>query len=508
MISFRNPNISFGTDGWRAVIADEFTFANVARLTRAYARWLSRHRASRRSPGRARVLIGFDTRFQSDAFAARAAAELAGAGHEVWLTPVPVPTPAISWAVRREGLDGGLMVTASHNPPNYNGVKLKDRHGGPLLSEGTAGVEDFLRRPPEESEAARGGAHGQGGAVHLSGAGGSRVSGASGVTVTEYDPQPGYVSSLENLIDVERIAASEISVAVDVMHGSAAGYMAELLDRHRIPVTELRSRPDPLFGGVNPEPLPVNLAPLLAAVGGDGATVGLATDGDGDRVGAVDPTAGVMDGQQIFALLLQHLVEVRGWTGKVVKTFAGSRMIERLARRYGLPYEETPVGFKHVCERALAEDVLIGGEESGGIGIMAHMPERDGMLCGLMLLEIIAVRKRSLAEQLGAIMEQVGPHHFQRKDLVLTPRRAEAADDMLANPPARMAGYRVTRIDALDGLKLYLESEGWVLFRKSGTEPLLRIYAEMSGPDAVEDVLHDALRLVGAGNQEKGEYQL
>lgn len=518
MVSVRNPDIRFGTDGWRAIIADEFTFANVSRLSRAYARWLSANRAAPGpSGGRARVLIGFDTRFLSDAFAARAAAELAGAGHEVLLAPGPVPTPAVSWAVRHEGLDGGLIVTASHNPPMYNGIKLKDRHGGPLLSDGTAGVESRLKALP-----ARGGDP----AAPLPGAGplpdaaplpdtapppaaaplptGGPVTGAPG----EYDPRPGYMDSLEDFVDMERIAAAGISVAVDVMHGSAAGCLVELLGRHRIKVVELRSRPDPLFGGMNPEPIAANLGPLLAAVGGGRARVGLATDGDGDRVAAVDPAAGFIGGQQIFPLLLQHLVEVRGWEGKVVKTFAGSRMVERLARRYGLPYEETPIGFKHVCRRALAGDVLIGGEESGGIGVMAHMPERDGMLCALLLLEIIAVRNRSLAEQLDLIAEQVGRHFFHREDLMLTPRRAAAADELLADPPLEMAGRRVTRIDTLDGVKLHLGGEGWVLFRRSGTEPLLRIYAEMGSPEAVREVLGDALRLIGAEDRQKGDDQL
>lgn len=466
--------IRFGTDGWRGVIADTVTFANVARVTEAYGRWLTINE----EPG-ARVLVGYDTRFLSEAFARTAASTLMAAGHQAWLTPGPAPTPAISWAVHQEGLAGALMVTASHNPSIYNGIKIKASYGGPALPEMTSAVEALLPSP--------------GAGPAPAGAPAAATQQLPGVLM--YDPRPAYLAQLARLVDLSALAEAKLRIVGDMMHGAAGGYLVELFRDAGMDYTEVRGSPDPLFGGVHPEPLPPNLQPLFDAVNRLDAHVGLATDGDGDRIGAVDPEAGFVDAQQIFALLLQHLVEVRGWRGMVVKTYAGTRMVQRLAEQYGLPYQETPVGFKHVCRLALEQPVLIGGEESGGIGVMNHLPERDGLLCALLLLEIMAARGKSLAGQVQALMDQVGPHYYARRDLPLPGPGPYSLEPLLASPPARIASFPVAEVETTDGVKLLLGDPGWVLFRMSGTEPLLRVYAEMESEAALTAVLIAAARL-------------
>ncbi|MEX2356569.1 MAG: hypothetical protein WD535_05985 [Thermaerobacterales bacterium] len=470
MTASPDTGIRFGTDGWRGIIADDFTFANVGFVTQAYSAWL--HQAHGRP---ARVAIGYDTRFQSDRFARRAAAVLLAGGHDVKLSAQAATTPAITWSIREHGLDGALMITASHNPGIYNGIKLKGSYAGPALPGMTSEIEAILK-------------------ADLAAGRSPSLADADSAAI-EFDPAGPYLKQLAKLVDLECIAHSGLTAAIDVMHGAAAGYLPSLFAKEDIPLTELRSAPHPLFGGVHPEPLARHLAPLLDLVGRGGITVGLATDGDGDRVAAVDPVLGFVDAQQIFALLLQHLVEIRGWQGMVVKTFAGTRMVERLAERYGLPYRETPVGYRHVSELALTEDVLIGGEESGGIGVKNHMPERDGLLCNLLLLEIVAKRGRSLAEQMAALTAEVGPHYYAREDLVLQGGLV-SLDPLSARPPAVVAGIEVTAVDRLDGLKLKLGDDGWLLLRPSGTEPLLRIYAEMSSRAALQEVLAAGVELV------------
>lgn len=462
--------IRFGTDGWRGIIADQVTFVNVGRLTEAYSRWLAEHYGPR-----AKVLVGYDTRFLSDAFARRAADLLVADGHQVWLTAAPTPTPAVSWTVHQHRLDGAMMITASHNPALYNGIKLKADYGGPASPAITAAVESLITAP---SARVRG-----------------ELPGPAATGPQVCNPQADYLAQLAHLIDLPALAAAKLRVVGDMMHGAAGGYLPVLCGAAGIAYTEVRGAPDPLFGGVHPEPLAVNLQPLFAAVAQAGAHVGIATDGDGDRIGAVDPIAGFIDAQQIFALLLQHLVEVRGWRGMVVKTYAGTRMVERLAAQYGLPYRETPVGFKHVCELALVEDVLIGGEESGGIGVKNHIPERDGLLCGLLLLEIMAVRGHSLARQVEALMAQVGPHYYERRDLPLPATGPLSLAPLLDSPPARLGPFPVEGIATIDGVKFLLGDAGWVLFRLSGTEPLLRVYAEMESPAALSEVFAAAAAL-------------
>ncbi|GAB6877602.1 phosphoglucomutase/phosphomannomutase family protein [Thermaerobacter litoralis] len=472
--------IRFGTDGWRAVIADEFTFANVRRVAWALAEHLE-------ATGRAGqgVAIGYDCRFLSDRFAGAVAGVLAAAGIPVVLSRTACPTPALSWAVVSRRLGAGVMITASHNPPEYNGFKLKGWFGGPALPEETRRLEAVLQR----QEAERRGSPPPPGMDLEEARRRGRVEDADLISP--------YVAQLRELVDFDRLRQARLRVVVDPMHGAARGILAGLLREAGAEVTEIRGEFNPSFGGLAPEPIARNLGPAVEAVQELGAQAVLVTDGDGDRVGAVDATGEVLDAQRIFALLLQHLVEVRGWTGSVIKTFAGTRMVDKLAARYGLPFRETPIGFKHVCEYALKEDVLIGGEESGGIGIKNHMPERDGLLCNLLLAEIMATRGRTLGEQVAALMADIGPHFFQRRDLHLTPDgKNRLLERLREEPPARLAGWPVEKVDPLDGYKLIFGPSRWILFRASGTEPVVRVYAEAESPGEVEALLAEGLRFV------------
>jgi phosphomannomutase len=421
----------------------------------------------RQAPG-GLVVVGHDTRFLGDRFAAAVARTLTGAGLRVRRCPGPVPTPALSWAVRAWGAVGGVMVTASHNPPEWNGLKLKGAHGGPVDDAFTAAVTDALPQAP--------GPEGEPGEVA--------------------DPVPAYVDRLAALCDLTAIARAAPRVVVDPMHGSGAGVLAGLLRRAGVAVSEIRAEPDPRFGGHRPEPIAPHLAPLQAAARRAGA-VGLATDGDADRVGAVDEQGEVVDAQRIFALLLDHLARRRGLRGVVAKTYAVTDMVDRLAARYGLPLRVLPVGYKHVTAVALREPLLIGGEEAGGIGVGFHLPERDGILCGLLLLEAMAVSGQGLNHLVAGLLRELGPHVYGRVDLPLPAARRAAALAALARPPAELGGLPVTAVERLDGVKARLGAHGWVLWRASGTEPLLRVYAECDDPERLQRLLREAAAVVG-----------
>lgn len=466
--------IRFGTDGWRAVIADGFTVANVRQVAQAVADWL--HGQGRGGQG---VIVGYDTRFLSRRFAEETASVLAANEIRVLLTRDVAPTPAVTWMIRQHGLGAGVMITASHNPPEYNGFKLKAHYAGSALPEMTAAVERHLRRNLE-----------QGRRPHRLDLAEARRKDR----VVDIDPRPAYLDQLRRYVDLHAVGRAGLRVVVDTMHGAGRGYLADLLREAGVQVIEVRADARPDFGGTPPEPIPRNLRPARAAVIREAADAGLCVDGDADRVAAVDEEGRVVDAHRVFALLLQHLHEDRGLDGTVVKTFAGSRMIERLAREYGLPYVETPIGFKYVCELALRETVLVGGEESGGIGVRDHMPERDGMICNLLLLEMMAQRGRPMSRLIEDVMARVGWHHFAREDLHLPPERKEALmEELRTAAPERIAGLPVTGVDTLDGVKLILGDDGWILFRPSGTEPVVRIYAEADEAAKVRRILSEGV---------------
>lgn len=468
MLTEQASALKFGTDGWRAVIAKEFTFDNVALVAQALAEtWQAEFPDQWRDR---EAVVGFDTRFLSDQFARTAAEVLASNGFKVVMADRPCSSPSISWAVKERGALGAVMITASHNPPEYNGFKIKAHYGGSASPELTAKVEAALRR-------------------------GVRPGRYQGEAIATFDPRTGYFAQLAKLVDLKAIAKAGIQVIADPMYGAGSGYLRTLLEGAGMTLTELHAEPNPSFHGTNPEPIAQNLHELAVrtreSANVNPLTVGLAFDGDADRIGAVDADGTFVNSHRILALMLQHLVEHKAWKGGVIRTFSTSRLIEKLAKAHDLPLFETPIGFKYICDLMVQEDILIGGEESGGIGIKHHIPERDGILCGLMLLEIMATHRATLGELVARLDETHGAHQYDRIDLHLSDNAVKdrVLSGLKANPPAAFAGQAVTAVETLDGVKFTLEHGGWLLFRASGTEPLLRIYAEAPRLDLVKDLL-------------------
>ncbi|MBX5476988.1 MAG: phosphoglucomutase/phosphomannomutase family protein [Clostridia bacterium] len=465
--------IRFGTDGWRDVIADRYTFANVRRVAQALCDVLAAEGGPRS------IVVGHDTRFLSDRFALAVARVASANGFDAFLTQLATPTPAVAWATRERGAAAGVMITASHNPPIYNGFKIKGPFGGPALPDFTAAVERRLAenvaagREPREDDA----------------------------RVRQFDALPTYLDQVRRLVQFDVVARARGPWISDAMHGAGRGILAGLLREAGVDVVEIRGDVNPSFGGVNPEPVAANLEALRQAVVSHGARGGVVTDGDADRVGAVDEHGRIVDSQRIFALLLQHLVEDRGWRGTVVKTFAVTDMVDKLARRYGLEVLLRPVGFKYVTEYALTGNLLLGGEESGGLGIQHHLPERDGIVCALLLIEMCGARGKTLGELVDDLMQTVGYHVYRRLDLHLTEEQKRRLMERLrTSPPRSVAGLAVTGIDPLDGYKLRLGDRGWILFRASGTEPIVRVYAELDDDDALERVLEAGRTLAERGD--------
>ena len=460
--------IHFGTDGWRAIIGDEFTFANVRRVAQAVADWIG---DSDGNSARA-MIIGYDTRFLSDRFAAEFAQVLAGNGITVYLPDSPTPTPVISFAVKQLGAAGGVMVTASHNPAAYNGIKLKDATGGSASKADCARVEEYLERnrPVRSIDMA--------------------VAEQRGL-VQRYDPMPAYEAHLETLVSREVLASHPSSVVVDPMHGAGRDHIRRWLEPAGWTVAQIRGEPNPSFGGVSPEPILANLHPLRSAVLERGYALGLATDGDADRTGAIDGTGRFVDPHCIFSLVLRYLVEKRGWRGTVVKSVSVTRMVDRLCARYQLPVVETPVGFGHISDLMLVDDFLMGGEESGGISIQGHVPVGDGILLGLLLAEIAADARATLAELVDDLQRSVGPAHYARHDLrIARPINKRSMSERLAgDAPKSIGGVVVDLVQQNDGVKYLLVNGGWLLIRPSGTEPVLRVYAEAPEPAALAALL-------------------
>jgi alpha-D-glucose phosphate-specific phosphoglucomutase len=466
-------SIKFGTDGWRAVISDTFTYNNLRLVAQAIADYVRNEGGNGQGP---EVIIGFDTRFLSDRYATEVARVMAGNGIVAWLTRADAPTPAISYSVVEKGAAAGIMITASHNPPRYNGLKLKASYGGAASPQQARRVEHYL----EEAEAQ-----------------------ARGPNIMDYqraidqdlirrfDPVWAYYEHLGKLVDLDTISMGELRVVADAMYGSGRGCIAEMLSRTRCRVHEIRSEMNPGFGGIHPEPIARYLNALVAAISAHHADVGLATDGDADRIGAVDAQGSFVDPHHIFALALRYLVEKRGWKGTVVKTVSTTMMVDRLAAKYGLPLIETPVGFNYIADHMLQEDVLIGGEESGGIGIKGHIPEGDGVLMGLLLLEIISEAGAPLHELIADIQGKAGPACYARTDLRLRHPviKRELVARLVSGAPPGIGGVDVRQVDTLDGIKYRLADDSWLLIRPSGTEPVLRVYAEAPNDEGVKALL-------------------
>lgn len=465
--------IRFGTDGWRAVIADTYTFANLRQLAQAVADFVNKQHTGSELP---QVVVGYDTRFLSDRFAMETARVLAGNEIVAWLTRTDTPTPAVSYNVKAKGANAGVVITASHNPPRYNGFKLKAAYGGSATADQCALVEEELLRMEREARGPNLMDY-----EHAVEAG----------LIRRFDPSWAYYEHLSTLVDLDKISEAEVNIVHDAMWGAGRGAFASILSRTRAHVTEIRGALNPGFGGIHPEPIMRNLNELVAAMQRQQAQVGLATDGDADRIGAIDARGNFIDPHTVFALGLRHLVENKGMHGDVVKTVSTTLMIDTLAAKHGLTVHETPVGFNYIADLMMKNDVLMGGEESGGISIRGHIPEGDGILMGLLLLEIMATARAPLHEIVADLQENFGPACYSRLDVHLTQQQPKKKIvKMLAeNAPATLAGEPVARVDTMDGVKFYLNDKSWLLIRPSGTEPVLRIYAEARSHEAVKALL-------------------
>jgi len=463
--------IRFGTDGWRGVIAEDYTFENVRKVAQAIARYVVR--AANPEKG---VVVGYDTRFGSENFARAAAETLSAAGIPVWLAMEACPTPAVSLLVRRQGAAGGIQITASHNPYRWNGIKFKASYGSSASPAIVAQIESELAKVLHD------------GVAPLP---------ARGSLVHALDVRKPYLEALEKLVDWERLRASKFRFLIDPMHGAGRGLLKELFQRKGVEAEEIRGTRDPLFGGVNPEPIDPHVEALRQAMRGGKFDAGFAFDGDADRIGAVDNRGNFVTPHQIFSILFWHLAGTRQLTGDVAKTFSTTKMIDKIAQRFGRKVWETPIGFKYICDRMLEGDILLGGEESGGIGHKLHLPERDAIVNALLLAEVMAWHGKRLDELVTLLQSEFGQHHYGRVDLTLKQGQAERALEHFARPELkRLLEWPVLGRENLDGLKLYLSEIGWVMLRKSGTEHMLRIYSETTRPESTQQALDAVVEIV------------
>ncbi len=510
--------IRFGTDGWRAVIAEDFTFANLERVAQAYADYLQQKVEEDRlrlkgaslkqrvenaraqikqektedvlvrntlyadkdepllnDPNARLVIIGYDRRFLSAQFAARVAEIMAGNEFRVALFSEPVPTPLVSWAVREQGAIGGIVITASHNPPDFNGFKIKAKFGGSAPPEITLAVESLIDTQPPRR------------AAPLT----DKLESETLSAAVE-----SYCTQISSYVDLERIRQARMRIVIDPMHGSGGRWVESFLRDGPIEAETIRAERDPLFGGVNPEPIDRNLGPLRERVKASPAHLGLATDGDADRLGAVNELGETMTMHEVVPLLLLHLARRRGMTGGVVRTFSQSVLTKRIAAAHQLKLYETPIGFKYIADLMLREDILIGAEESGGIGVRGHIPERDGILNCLLLLEAVVAAGVPPSEMVKDMHKEFGEFHFGRRDIHQDVRRGvEMVAALASNAPSSAAGFKVSNVETLDGTKLLFDDESWLLFRQSGTEPVLRIYAEATSLEKTNALLDEGERL-------------
>jgi len=474
--------VKFGTDGWRGIIADDFTYENVRVAARAIALYVIHH-----EDAKAGVCIGYDTRFGSRSFAKVVAEVLASAGIPVFLANKVTPTPELSFAVRERGAAGGVMITSSHNPAEWNGVKYKATYGGAGSPSIIASIESYLLKPLAVAE----------------------VPGK----IEEVDFAPTYIAALEKFVDLKAIKDSGYRFLIDTMYGAGRGYVAGIFERAGVPYVEFRNELNPAFPGINPEPILPHIAATQVAVVAEKCVAGLITDGDADRIGSVDEHGNVVDAHKIFAILLQWLLERKKWPGDVTRAFNTTKMLDRIAAKYGRKLHEHGIGFKYVVDLMLAHDVLIGGEESGGVGISKHLPERDGILNSLLLANVMADEHKTLGELVAALQAEYGEHQYGRIDMHINDelkqsaiRRAKA----FVAGESDVAGLKVLRVETLDGIKFFLENpacvgkknaaETWLLLRASGTEPLLRVYCESCSQESVQQVLAAAKAFVLAGD--------
>jgi len=477
--------IKFGTDGWRAIIAEDFTFDNVRACAQSVALFLKESGLAPRG-----LVVGYDTRFASEDFAAAVAEVVTANGVKVYLADRATSTPAVSYSILDKGAGGAVVITASHNPPQWNGFKYKPDYAGSATPEVIARLEaplpDILASGPPP-RLALGEAESRG-------------------LLVRFDPQPAYMAQLRRLVDLEGIRAADLKACIDPMYGTGRGYMRELLSGGRLVLKELHGERNPLFPGLHsPEPIGRNLADLAAAVRAEKADVGLATDGDADRLGVVDESGEYVDQLQVFGLLTYYLLEVRGERGAIVKSLTTTRMVMRLGEIYNVPVYETAVGFKYLGPKMMESDALIGGEESGGYAFRGHIPERDGVLASLYFLDFMARTGKRPSALLAELYDRVGPHYYDRVDIRMRPEEREGVLKRVdESRPKELAGVGVVGRDTVDGYRFELENGGWLLIRFSGTEPLIRIYTEVPEKRLVPELLKAGRKLAGLPETKEG----
>ncbi|MEX0750938.1 MAG: phosphoglucomutase/phosphomannomutase family protein [Dehalococcoidia bacterium] len=471
-------SIKFGTDGWRAIIGEDYTFENVRACAASAAMYLQRHGLADRG-----MVIGYDARFASADFAVAAAEVVAAHGIKVALSDALCPTPVVSYSIIDRRAGGGIVITASHNPWRWNGFKYKPEYGGSASPEVVEELESVLpdlvrvRMPRLEIEQAK----------------------RDGL-VQEFDARTAYRAQLARLVDIERLKSAGFNVCYDAMYGTGAGYYTALLEGGKTKITELHGFVNPTFPGMHaPEPIARNLGDMETTMRNGGFDAGVAHDGDADRVGIADENGNFINQLQVFALLAYYMLEYRGDRGPIIKSITTTSMVEKLGEIYGVPVHETKVGFKFLGPKMMESDALIAGEESGGYGFRGHVPERDGILAGLYMLDFIARAGKRPSELLAELYEKVGPHHYDRVDIALREDQRDAiVKRAAAARPDVIGGIKVTSIDTTDGFRFSLGDTGWLLLRFSGTEPLVRIYTEVRGdPDLVQKVLAEGREIVG-----------
>jgi len=447
--------IKFGTDGWRGVIAEDFTFENVRRVAQATADYWKTLVGTNRA-----AIVGYDNRFLSETYAKLVCEVLAANGIKALYPPLAVPTPAVTFAVRDRKLCGAVMITASHNPPQFNGYKLKAHYAGPADPEICAQVEALVDRSP----------------VRLI----NFEDGEKNGSIEIYDPRAVHIAAVKKIIDLKKIRGAKLRVVVDSMYGCGMNLLETVLEKSACKVQTIRGTRDPLFGGVNPEPIGKNLGALCDAVKKSRAQIGLATDGDADRLGIVNDKGQYESIQLVFAMLLLHLIRHRGQkTGLVVKSANSTVLIDRICKAQGLKWVEVPVGFKYICQQMRQTDVLIGGEESGGIGFQGHIPERDGILANLMLLEMLTVTGKRLTEIARDLQKEFGASSYDRIDMRFPlEKREKFIETLRTQPPKELLGVPLAQMKDFDGVKYICKDDSWLMFRTSGTEPIIRIYSE------------------------------
>ena len=468
-------DIRFGTDGWRARVAEDYTFDNVRRCTQGFASYMLKH-----GKGGEKIVVGYDKRFASEDFAAAVAEVLAANGFRVLLTEGATPTPVISYSVVAEGAVGAVNITASHNPPTDNGFKVRDEHGGAIAPDGLKEIEALI--PGID--------------------GVKRVSLAEAIdqgSVVYFDPAPAYLEQIKRLMDVEPIKAAGLTVLVDAMWGNGAGWFPRILEGGKTRIIEIHAERNPVFPEMaRPEPIQPNVDAGLARVQEMGANVEIINDGDADRIGIGDEHGTFINQLQVYALLAMYLLEVRGERGPIVKTVSTTSMLEKLGKIYDVPVYETGVGFKYVAPKMLETDALLGGEESGGYAFRGHVPERDGILAGLYILDLMVRLNKTPSQLIDHLYSQVGAHYYDRIDRRFPADQREATRSRIRDAnPSTIGGLAVTGVNTKDGFKFGLSDGGWMLIRFSGTEPIIRVYCETTEEDRVQSILEDGLRIAG-----------